>query len=69
MSQISRLIAFVLKFLYQNPPVYQVGDGLSTSPSNRSFPEGQGAFLKIPIGDDMPEQYKLITEKFGISEL
>lgn len=49
--------------------VNQIGNGLSTSPHNCSLPAGQGYFPKVRIGDDVDAQHKLITEKFGITEL
>lgn len=47
----------------------QIGNGLSTSPSNTAPPFGAAGFPIITIGDDVNAQHKLLTERFGISEL
>ncbi|GAC1566854.1 MAG: alpha/beta fold hydrolase [Vulcanimicrobiaceae bacterium] len=47
----------------------QIGDGLSSSPHNTPAPYGMSKFPKVRIGDDVRAQHKLLTEKFGISEL
>lgn len=49
--------------------VNQIGNGLSTSPSNTPSPFGAGRFPQPTIGDDVRAQYRLITEKFGITRL
>ena len=46
-----------------------IGNGLSTSPHNCPPPLNQGMFPNVTIGDDVRAQHKLVTEKFGISEL
>ncbi len=47
----------------------QFGNGFSSSPSNTPPSFNMGAFPKIMIGDDVRAQHRLVTEKFGISEL
>jgi len=49
--------------------VNQIGNGLSSSPSNTPAPFNAAAFPKISIGDDVRAQYKLVTEHFGITRL
>jgi homoserine O-acetyltransferase len=49
--------------------VNQIGNGLSSSPSNTPAPFGAGRFPQPSIGDDVRAQYRLITEKFGIERL
>ena len=49
--------------------VNQIGDGLSSSPSNTPFPNGMANFRHVRIGDDVRAQYKLVTEKFGLKSL
>jgi homoserine O-acetyltransferase len=49
--------------------VNQIGNGLSSSPSNTPAPFNAAAFPEISIGDDVRAQYKLVTEKFGITRL
>lgn len=46
-----------------------IGNGLSTSPHNTPDPVGMGNFPKVTIGDDVVAQHKLVTEKFGVTEL
>lgn len=41
----------------------------STSPENTAAPYERGAFPAVRIADDVVAQYRLITERFGISEL
>jgi homoserine O-acetyltransferase len=48
--------------------VNQLGNGLSSSPSNTRLPAG-AAFPRVRIGDDVQAQHRLVTEKFGISRL
>lgn len=45
------------------------GNGLSTSPHNSGFPINGGRFPATTIGDDVRAQHRLVTEKFGITEL
>lgn len=47
----------------------QIGNGLSSSPHNTPFPAGMANFPKVRIGDDVRAQHRLLTEKFGITEL
>ncbi len=47
----------------------QFGNGFSSSPSNTPPPFNMGAFPNVMIGDDVRAQHRLVTEKFGISEL
>jgi len=47
----------------------QIGNGLSTSPSNSSAPFDRAGFPPVAIGDDVVAQHKLVTEHFGISRL
>ena len=49
--------------------VNQIGNGLSTSPHNTDLPGGMSSFPKVRIGDDVRAQHKLVTEKYGISNL
>ena len=49
--------------------VNQIGNGLSTSPSNTARPFNAARFPPISIGDDVRAQYRLVTEKFGINKL
>jgi homoserine O-acetyltransferase len=49
--------------------VNQIGNGLSTSPHNTPEPAGMGCFPRVRIGDDVRAQYKLVTEKLGLSSL
>ena len=41
----------------------------TTSPSNASPPFDRGAFPPVRIADDVIAQHRLVTERFGISEL
>lgn len=45
--------------------VNQIGNGLSTSPSNSNGPD----FPQVRIGDDVRAQYHLLTEHFGLDSL
>jgi len=47
----------------------QIGGGTSTSPQNNVSPQTRGKFPKVRIGDDVCAQHKLLTEKFGLSEI
>jgi homoserine O-acetyltransferase len=49
--------------------VNQIGNGLSSAPNNAPQPFNAAAFPAIRIGDDVRAQYRLVTEKFGISRL
>ncbi|MCV7228212.1 alpha/beta fold hydrolase [Mycolicibacterium komossense] len=45
------------------------GNGLSSSPSNTAAPFDGPRFPAITIGDNVAAQHRLVTEKFGLSEL
>lgn len=45
------------------------GNGLSSSPSNTPAPFDGSRFPAITIRDNVEAQYRLVTERFGISEL
>lgn len=47
----------------------QIGNGLSSAPSNTPWPFGSGRFPQATIGDDVRAQHRLITEQFGIERL
>lgn len=49
--------------------VNQIGNGLSSSPSNTPSPFEAARFPQPSIGDDVRAQHRLITEKFGIERL
>jgi len=49
--------------------VNQIGNGLSTSPHNRSGIQAGPKFPKVRIGDDVRAQHKLLTEKYGLKSL
>ena len=49
--------------------VNQIGSGLSSSPNNTPAPFNGPNFPKIRIGDDVRAQHRLLTEKFGLSQL
>ena len=49
--------------------VDQIGDGLSSSPSNAPAPGNGPRFPELRIADDVRAQHKLLTEKFGINSL
>jgi len=49
--------------------VNQIGNGLSSSPSNTPAPFNGARFPSISIGDDVRAQHRLLTEKFGLTEL
>jgi len=49
--------------------VNQIGNGLSSSPSNTPAPFGAARFPQPSIGDDVKAQHRLITEKFGVDRL
>lgn len=49
--------------------VDQIGSGLSSSPHNTPAPQDMANFPKVRIGDDVEAQHRLLTKKFGISEL
>lgn len=47
----------------------QLGNGLSSSPSNMPVPFGGADFPALSFRDQIAAQHKLVTEYFGISEL
>jgi homoserine O-acetyltransferase/O-succinyltransferase len=47
----------------------QLGNGLSSSPSNSSPPFDRGRFPAINIRDDVVAQHRLVTEHFGIRHI
>lgn len=47
----------------------QIGNGLSSSPSNTPSPHDRGRFPVITIADDVAAQYRLATEQFGLNTL
>ena len=49
--------------------VNQIGNGLSSAPSNTPAPFNAAAFPQVSIGDDVRAQYRLATEHFGIERL
>jgi homoserine O-acetyltransferase len=49
--------------------VNQLGNGLSTSPSNTPDPFGRGRFPQVSIGDDVCAQRRLLSENFGVERL
>jgi homoserine O-acetyltransferase len=49
--------------------VNQIGNGLSTSPSNITGTLAGPGFPSIRISDDVDAQYKLLTEHFGLKSL
>ncbi|WP_085314365.1 alpha/beta fold hydrolase [Derxia lacustris] len=49
--------------------VNQLGNGLSSSPSNTPSPFNAARFPTVSVGDDVRAQHRLLTEKFGIEQL
>lgn len=49
--------------------VNQIGNGLSSSPSNTAAPFNAASFPQPSIGDDVRAQHRLVTEVFGIKRL
>ena len=49
--------------------VNQIGNGLSTSPSNAAPPFNAARFPELRIGDDVRAQRRLMVERFGIDRL
>jgi homoserine O-acetyltransferase len=47
----------------------QLGNGLSSSPTNTPAPFNMARFPRVRIGDDVRAQHKLVTEQFGIERL
>ncbi len=49
--------------------VNQIGNGLSSAPSNAPSPFNAARFPRVSIADDVRAQHRLISEKFGIKQL
>ena len=49
--------------------VNQIGNGLSTSPSNSTAAMAGPKFPKVRIADDVRAQHRLLTEHFGLESL
>jgi homoserine O-acetyltransferase/O-succinyltransferase len=49
--------------------VNQIGNGLSSAPSNAPLPFNAARFPRVGIADDVRAQHRLISEKFGIEQL
>ncbi len=49
--------------------INQIGNGLSSSPHEASFPQNKNNFPDIQISDDVRAQYTLLTEEFSIDQL
>ena len=49
--------------------VNQIGDGLSSSPSNAAPPFDAARFPRVSIVDDVRAQHRLVTEALGIERL
>jgi len=49
--------------------INQLGNGLSSSPHEASFPQQGTNFPEIQISDDVRAQYQLLTEEFSIDQL
>jgi homoserine O-acetyltransferase/O-succinyltransferase len=47
----------------------QLGNGLSSSPSNTPPPQDRSRFPTITIGDDVAAQHRLVVEEFGIRRI
>jgi homoserine O-acetyltransferase/O-succinyltransferase len=45
------------------------GNGLSTSPSNAPSPYDRGRFPGVTLYDNVRQQHRLVTEKFGIEKV
>jgi homoserine O-acetyltransferase/O-succinyltransferase len=46
-----------------------MGNGLSSSPSNMPPPYDRGSFPHVTVYDQVVQQHKLVTEKFGIEKI
>jgi len=49
--------------------VDQLGNGISSSPSNTPAPQDRARFPTITIRDDVAAQYRLVTDGFGLPSL
>ena len=49
--------------------VDQLGNGVSSSPSNAPAPQDRSRFPAVTIRDDVGAQYRLVTEGFGLQKL
>lgn len=49
--------------------INQIGNGLSSSPHNSPEPIAMEKFPHVRISDDVRAQHKLLTEKYGITEI
>lgn len=49
--------------------INQLGNGLSSSPHEASFPQQGANFPEIQISDDVRAQHQLLTEEFSIEQL
>src|SRR6516225_9440459 len=49
--------------------VDQLGNGVSSSPSNTPPPQDRSRFPAVNIRDDVAAQYRLVTEGFGLKKL
>ena len=49
--------------------INQIGNGVSSSPHNSPEPIAMEQFPHVRIGDDVRAQHKLLTEKYGITEI
>jgi pimeloyl-ACP methyl ester carboxylesterase len=47
----------------------QLGNGVSSSPSNTPAPHDRSRFPAVTIRDDVAAQYRLVTEGFGLQKL
>ena len=45
------------------------GNGLSSSPSNSAAPNNGSRFPQVTLHDNVQQQYRLLTEKFGIGKI
>lgn len=46
-----------------------LGNGLSSSPSNTPLPYDRARFPNVTVYDQVAQQYKLVTKKFGIERI
>jgi homoserine O-acetyltransferase len=55
------------KYFIISPNMF--GNGLSTSPSNAPPPYDRGRFPGVTLYDNVRQQHRLVTEKFGIDKV